>query len=354
MPRGYRSVSKSRSSRFGGGNTSAWNTSGMTASLRNACAQYGLTEEQVATADPPIPCQRRSCHGNSYAVVKLSDMAALKSRLAKRAAEENKRALIEELGEEGYERKVAEEKAEREAVEEAARAKGERDAAARGLASALEKAMDASGDGIADALEGKTIGKTAAKTEWNVKPHELECLAPVDPSKKILKYRLADVIRAADRKGDIRARVGGSASRQKLYARYLHDEFDARREGVGDESIVRAAYDEIRGKIANAVEVKAAAAERAKAELAKEERRLAAFDELSSDGKKRSAATAAATEAAAAEAGAPEGAEDENVENGSRRPSAVKKRKVAPSSAAAAGSRRSGSRRRNAEVSYAE
>ena len=40
-----------------GGGTSAWNTPGETASLKNACAQYGLTEEQVREADPPISCQ---------------------------------------------------------------------------------------------------------------------------------------------------------------------------------------------------------------------------------------------------------------------------------------------------------
>ena len=60
--------------------STVWNTSGQTASLRNACAQYGVTEAQVASADPPIECQWRSCHGNSYAVVKLCDIAALKSR----------------------------------------------------------------------------------------------------------------------------------------------------------------------------------------------------------------------------------------------------------------------------------
>ena len=69
---------------------------------RNACAQVGLTESDVANADPPIECQWRSCHGNTYAVVKLSDMYALKQRLRVQAAEAKKQALIAELGEEGY------------------------------------------------------------------------------------------------------------------------------------------------------------------------------------------------------------------------------------------------------------
>lgn len=61
------------------GGTSAWNTAGETASIKNACAMYGITEEQVVAAGG-IECQWRSCHGNSYAVVKLSDMAKLKVR----------------------------------------------------------------------------------------------------------------------------------------------------------------------------------------------------------------------------------------------------------------------------------
>ena len=88
--------------RGGGGGTTSWNTAGETASVRNACAQVGLTESDVANADPPIECQWRSCHGNSYAVVKLSDMYALKQRLRVQAAEAKKQALIAELGEEGY------------------------------------------------------------------------------------------------------------------------------------------------------------------------------------------------------------------------------------------------------------
>lgn len=94
--------SKSSYRRGGGGGTTSWNTAGETASVRNACAQVGLTESDVANADPPIECQWRSCHGNTYAVVKLSDMYALKQRLRVQAAEAKKQALIAELGEEGY------------------------------------------------------------------------------------------------------------------------------------------------------------------------------------------------------------------------------------------------------------
>jgi len=78
---------------------------GATASLRNACNQYGLTEDQVRQAN--LPCQY--LHGNQ--VAKLSDMADLKARLEKQAKEGAKQKLIEELGEEGYAKKMETDKA---------------------------------------------------------------------------------------------------------------------------------------------------------------------------------------------------------------------------------------------------
>lgn len=352
MPWGYRIKPSSRS-----GGTSAWNTAGETASLKNACSQYGVTEDQVVAGN--IPCQWRSCHGNSYAVVKLSDMASLKRKLAVQAKEDEKKALIEELGEEGYQNSMAEEKAKKEAK-----------AAAAELVTSLETAMRASGNGIADTLEGMAIGKTAAKTEWYVKPDEIKGLAPVDPSKKLAKYHLADVIRVADSKsahnsgnaGHISTRVKSFPSRQKLYARFLHDNFQAQRKAVGDDAIVQAAYDEVRNKISKAVNDKAAMAKKAQDELQAEEVRLAAFDGMLDDnmkqlngGKKRSADKAIAV----VEASSPSSVE-ENSESDSKKPAAAKKRKVKttaktseePSSVVATRSGRSASRK--IAVSYAE
>ena len=362
MPWGHRSVSKS------------YRTAGETANLRIACDLYDLTEEQVMAAN--IPCQWRSCHGNRYAVVKLSDMASLKRQLAVQAKEDQKKALIEKLGEEGYQKKMAEEKAKKEADAAVAEAKRERERVARGLVTSLEAAMRASGNGIADTLDGMAIGKTAAKTEWYVKPEEIKGLALVDPSKKLAKYHLADVIRIADSKslhnsgngGHISTRVKSFPSRQKLYARYLHDNFEAQRikvAGAGDDAIVQAAYDEVRGKIANAVEDKAAAAKKAQAELRVEEDRLAAFDGLldndmkksSNGGKKRSAPKVAAVVEASPSM-------KENIENDSKKPAAAKKQKVkktakisdeqVSSSAVATKSGRGLASRRRNPVSYAE
>lgn len=370
MPWGYR-ASNSRSNRSGG--TSAWNTSGETSSLRNACAQYDLTEEQVAKADPPISCQWRSCHGNSYAVVKLSDMAALKRRLAEQANEAKKQAMIDELGEEGYKAKV-------EADAAAAIAKRVREQASQTLVSSLEDAIAASGSGIATSLAGMTISKTASKNEWYVRPEELECITPVDPSKAQKKYHLVDVIRVAHEKSahqsingtHISTRVKAFPARQKLYARYLHHIYETNRVEVDDEKIVEMACHVVRGKIAKAVNVKAAAAKEAQDELKVEQNRLAAFDGLvegmqSSGGgnqKKRSSAATAKNTAADTDSGIV----DENAENGSKKPAAAKKRKVTKKkandsddeddepAAAAARSTGLGDRRskRNNAVSYAE
>ena len=267
--------------------------------------------------------------------MKLADIAALKQRLAAKAKEDEKKALIEKLGEEGYAKKIADEKAKKEAEKAAAAAKLKRDRVLQELVSSLEAAMRASGNGIAATLEGMAIGKTAAKNEWYVKPNEVENLTPVDSSKNQPKYHLKDVIRLADNKssynsgsgGHISKRVKGVPSREKLYARYLHDKFHDQCEAVGDDSIVQAAYDEVRGKIASAVKVKTAAVKTAQAELKAEENRLSAFDGLANDmksggDKKRPAAKDATTESSS------NALTKENTENDSKKP-AAKKRKVA-------------------------
>ena len=100
MPWGSKSSSYRRHG--GGGGTTSWNTAGETASLKNACLEVGITEEDVVKAGG-IECQWRSCYGNSVAIVKLSDMYALKKRIRDQEAEEKKQALIDQLGKDGYE-----------------------------------------------------------------------------------------------------------------------------------------------------------------------------------------------------------------------------------------------------------
>jgi hypothetical protein len=50
-------------------------------SIKSACEQYGLTKEDFRSADPPITCKWRRSNGRSSALVKLSDIAALKQNI---------------------------------------------------------------------------------------------------------------------------------------------------------------------------------------------------------------------------------------------------------------------------------
>lgn len=275
-----------------------------------------------------------------------------KSRLVKQAAEAAKARMIEKLGEEGYAKHLADKKAEKEKKEAAAR-----------LVPLLQAAMNASGNGVADTLEGVVVGKTAIKNEWRLQPYEIEKLTPVDATKKLLKYNVAEVIDVAHKKGSpgngdhISTRVKNTDN-EKLYARYLHDKFNAQCEAVGDDGVVQSAYDEVRGKIEKAVKSKADAVKDAQAELAREKTRLQSFDDLvegmqSGGGKKRPAASKAGAEGGSATS-------KENAENDSKKP-AAKKQKVAKKKGLAksaeapveASACRKGGRARKA-VSYAE
>ena len=245
--------------------------------MKNACAQY----EQVASADPPIPCQWRSRYGNSYAVVMLSDMAALKERITKQAAEEKKIDVIAKFGQEYYDKLVAKEKAR----EEAAVAAYKRECTVHRLVREVEAAMAFSSDGIADTLEGITISKTNAKKDWYI---AVDGLSPVDPSKKNKKYRLSDVIGGAiktlsDTK--LADKISSCPEKKRLYARYLLDKFEDACQNV-DASIVKAVHASAREFFSKRVETKAA-------ELQVAEESLEAFDSMI-DGMKESTTAAGA------------------------------------------------------------
>lgn len=266
---------------------------GETASLSNACHQYGLTEKQVRQAN--LPCQYRYCHGNPYMVVKLSDMADLKATLQKQAKEAAKQKLIDELGEDGYAKKMAAEKAakmKKEADLKAAKKKKEAALKAEKeeqkkqdkLSSLLFDALRASEGGLSPSLSGATITKTAAKKEWRVKPDEIVGhLKPVDPTKKHPKYYLADVIGVAHNKGisTFRAELISSPDRCKLYARYLVDTFHAQYkayEDLGDAAIVQ-----MRTGIERTIWEYEESITNHQERLAKEKKRLSALDRLLKD-----------------------------------------------------------------------
>ena len=141
--------------------------------------------------------------------------------------------------------------------------------------------------------------------------------------------------------------------RQKLYARYLHDKFAAQCRAVDDETVVKAAYDKVRGQIEQVVRKKSAAVKCAQFELGVEETKLSAFDDMaenmrSGGGKKKAAAKGGKARP------------KENAENDADKKPAAKKRKVAkkkglaPADELVASSAGRSSGRRKKAVSYAE
>ena len=263
-------------------------TIGETASLKNACRQYGLTEKQVRRAN--LPCQYRSFHGNPYMVVKLSDMAALKATLQKQAKEAAKQKLIDELGEHGYAKKMAELKAAKMKEKADLKAAKEKEQKADKLSSLLFDALAAvSKGGISPTLTGATITKTAAKKEWRVKPEEIVGhLKPVDPTKKHPKYYLADVIEVAHNKGvnTFSAELESSLDRRNLYARYLVDVFHAQckaYEAVGDSDIVQKVGREASGSIEKALGEYEQLVTRYQEHVFKEKERITNLDRLLKD-----------------------------------------------------------------------
>jgi hypothetical protein len=274
---------------------------GATASLSNACYQYGLTEDQVRQAN--LPCRYRYCHGNPYIVVKLSDMANLKATLQQQAKDAAKQKIIDELGEDGYAGKMAADKAammKKEADFKAAKEK--KDAAMKvakevqkktdQLSSLLSHALAASEGGLAPTLAGIIITKTAAKKEWHVKPDEIVGrLKPFDPTKKYPKYYLADVIGVAHSKGTyeshnsvhISLELKSSPDRRKFYARYLLDTFHAQCKAFetrGDDAIVEKVRRESKNSIETLIGEHQQVLTDYQERIAKQKKRLSALDRL--------------------------------------------------------------------------
>lgn len=91
----------------------------MTEKAQSCAARFGLTLEQLQ--EGKVACQWRSCFGNSYAVVKIADVAALAKKLkAEKEAEEEAR-LVEKHGKEGLAKMREAERKKAEAAREAER-----------------------------------------------------------------------------------------------------------------------------------------------------------------------------------------------------------------------------------------
>jgi len=108
MPRSYFARSQSRSD---------WQTAGMTEKAESAAARFGLTSLELQ--EGKVPCQWRSCFGNSYAVVKIADVAALAKRLKAEKEAKLEASLVEKHGKEGLAKMREEKRKTAEATREA-------------------------------------------------------------------------------------------------------------------------------------------------------------------------------------------------------------------------------------------
>lgn len=254
-----------------------------------------------------------------------------KRTLVQQAEEARKAKMIEEMGEEGYRKHLEELEAKKAKEAAAAKLAKAKEAAVGELVQLLEKFMEYSGDGVADTID-VVISKTAAKKDWGMKQDELDYLTPIKVG-KMNKFRLSDVIALAATKTNyngthINVHLKDSPERRKLYARYLHDQFQVKCRTQEDDDIVKKAYDKVKSEIVKGVDAKKVSFQKAQMALELEEKRLAAFDELveemaSGDGEKKKAATGSKpkTKAPASDA------TKENTENDSTKVVA-KKQKV--------------------------
>ena len=250
-------------------------------SANNACAQYGVTMEQLQEAK--IECKWRSCHGNSYAVVKGSDVAALAARLQAGKAAAADAALVEKHGVEGL-AKIRRTEAEA----KAAAAKLASDAAAR--ASAVNKVQTLMESisalcGAAGVLSpnGKH-NKTGAKSAFGLSERDLAAVASVKEGRSLM-FTGRDLVRAVEAKH----RYGGSvlaifqakapsSKARRQYAGVLDEQLQALAAKHG-EGIAREARAATLQKLQAGVRASQVKVQSAQAELASKEAVLQAFSQ---------------------------------------------------------------------------
>ena len=153
----------------------------------------GVTEEDVI--QHKVQCQGRSYFGNSYLVVKIADIYALKRKLEKEKKEAAYQALVEEHGEaKAADIKQQEEEAKR-AEAAAKKAAAERQSQLIQATGHLKEIFQLS-ESPGMSLEGELVGKTAAKSDWGVKDYDLEKLESFKEG-RLVKYELKAVIGSA-------------------------------------------------------------------------------------------------------------------------------------------------------------
>lgn len=133
---------------------------------------YGVTMQDLAAAN--ISCQWRSCHGNSYAVVKASDCKQLGQRLTAERAAAATAAAIAEIGPEAYAAKQAAEAAATQCAAAAAAAANLRAAGVAEVKKAALALVAVAGGGLPAAARGGSESKAAAKDRYELTDRELQ------------------------------------------------------------------------------------------------------------------------------------------------------------------------------------
>jgi len=250
-------------------NRSEWQTKGMTERAERAAGRYGLTMQQLQ--DAKIECQYRSYFGNCYAVVKISDVAALSRKLKAEEAEKEEKRLIEKHGEEGLKKlREAEKKAE-EQKELIAQYKGELT-----FLQKVETKLKIQGEEMVSCdAEEPRMGKTAMKRAFKFGSSRMCSLEGKEVAVGRRKfYKASDMIEAARKDAGWRQKLDLSklsdSDALQAYAYVLSQEIKETVAKMEPESIEEA-QKEAKGEMAENVKKAEVEEEKAKAALEKAE-----------------------------------------------------------------------------------
>jgi len=259
-------------------------------SIANACAMYGVTQEQCQEAE--LPCQWRSAYGNSYAVVKVSDILALKKKLAQQKQEEEKQELIAKHGEEEYERMKKEKEecktAEAEAAKAAQNAKHEQQKLVEQVTKLLSLFKDDGSIGDMPDIDTVKLSKSAAKSDFFLNDSDFDVLKG-ETVGRITKYNAYDVIERAEHsskhcgynKKSLLEKIQSNPlmSRISNYAGYLKKKIDDDKKRLPKE-IVDGAMEQVQVKLQKEVEESEAKVKDAEQELKSKNGKVRSFNDV--------------------------------------------------------------------------
>jgi hypothetical protein len=154
-----------------------------TMSLKNACAKYGVTEEDCVKAN--IPCQWKSMYGNSYALVYIEDIIDLKRELQSEKNQAEEKHLKLTLGEQGYENHKKEQ-------DEKAKEMKQKPT----IKLILQKMLDVGANDPSVDIKGCQIATNVAKKTWGIQDYVLSKLEN-DKQGRCKVYTIEDVIKAS-------------------------------------------------------------------------------------------------------------------------------------------------------------